>query len=205
MAALPPAPDNQHTHEDPNTGSTFHVLLYRTKGVAVVTGQLKPAPVEGEHVMWVAACPPEIRASVMGSGLPFASHDQAFENTPNTGWAMTGPHGEVRIELQIPGAYYTGLGTVLIPPTLFIHYKEAGTSNDAQKSQQHLVHVPIDLPVAFRLNTYPMQFTAPRSSPNFYTVSPEPLARSQEAILRASAYPSDNVMPENFWGTKPPR
>jgi len=34
---------------------------------------------------------------------------------------------------------------------------------------------------------------------------PEKGARSQEAILRASAYPSTNTMPDNFWGERPPR
>lgn len=44
----------------------------------------------------------------------------------------------------------------------------------------------------------------PRLSAMFYC-EPEKGARSQEAILRASAYPATNTMPDNFWGDRPPR
>jgi hypothetical protein len=38
----------------------------------------------------------------------------------------------------------------------------------------------------------------------FYS-EPEKGARSQESILRSSAYPLTNSMPDNFWGDRPPR
>jgi len=34
---------------------------------------------------------------------------------------------------------------------------------------------------------------------------PEKGARSQESILKASAYPGGEAMPDNFWGDRPPR
>jgi hypothetical protein len=65
--------------------------------------------------------------------------------------------------------------------------------------------VQVDDGIPFRMLTYPAPPTKkPRISPMFYC-EPEKGARSQEAILRASAYPSTNTMPDNFWGERPPR
>jgi hypothetical protein len=181
-----------------NIHGSFKVDIDRSSQAAVVTGRLLEMP-DSMKLTYVAAAPVEWRSSFTGSGLPFTSKDQAFHNTPNQGTAMVNEADRsFRVPLTIPGAYYVGLGTVLVPPTLFLTF----TTQQGRKSV--VTHVPVDQPVAFRFNTYPMQFTAPRASPEFYKIVPEPLARSQEAILRASAYPTDNVMPRNFWGTKPP-
>jgi hypothetical protein len=59
--------------------------------------------------------------------------------------------------------------------------------------------------VPFRMLTYPSApQTRSRIDASFYEVPEQPV-RSQEDILRASAYPSKiEAMPPNFWGTRPP-
>ena len=43
----------------------------------------------------------------------------------------------------------------------------------------------------------------PRKCPLFYH-NPRLTVRSQEQILRDSGYPSENKMPDDFWGKRPP-
>ena len=53
--------------------------------------------------------------------------------------------------------------------------------------------------------TYPQTpITISRESPKFYDGGFQMPIRTQEQILRDSAYPSNNKMPKNFWGLKPP-
>ena len=177
-----------------NQNGKFTVEISRDRRTVTVSGKLIHTP-DDKIIAYVAAAPVEFRSSVMGSGLPYMSKEQAFFNTPNQGIARC-DNQSFRLSIDMPGSYYAGLGTVLIPPTLFLTYMIKGNNI--------VTHIPMDEPFAFRFNTYPMQYTAARTSPEFYKISPEPMVRSQEAILRASAYPSDNVMPDNFWGTKPP-
>jgi hypothetical protein len=173
---------------------TFIVMYSPGRTEIQIRGQLENNPDE-QKIAFLAAAPVEFRTSIMGSGLPYATKEQAFHNTPNQGVVPVSKKQFV-ITMETPGSYYVGLGTVLIPPVVFLTYLIKGDSI--------IVQLPVDDPFAFRFNTYPMQFTAPRSSPLFYSICPEQPARSQEEILRASAYPSDNQMPPNFWGTKPP-
>ena len=196
--AAPPAPQAsaEITKEYRDNTGTFSITT-TPRGVTV-TGKLSGGALPDERVVtYAAAAPVEGRASFSGSGLPFATKEQAFENSPNQGVANVNADGSFRVELRTPSSYYVGLGTVLVPPTLFLSF--------LVKSKQVLTHIPLGPPIAFRFNTYPMQYTAARTSPTFYSVGAEVPARSQEQILRASAYPADNTMPANFWGTRPPR
>ena len=158
-------------------------------------GKLPKMPDE-KTVTFIAAAPADVRASFSGSGLPFADKEQAFYDTPNEGTALIEPDGSFSIKMLTPGSYYVGLGTVLVRPTVFLTFTMTG--------KRTVTHVPVDDPIAFRYGTYPMQFTKPRDSPSFYHIDEDILPRTQEQILRASAYPEDNTVPHNFWGTKPP-
>lgn len=159
-------------------------------------GKLLAVPDDG-IVTFIAAAPVDRRASHWGSGLPFMSREQALFGTPNEGDVAVERDGSFSISLETPAAFYAGLGTVLVPPTLFLTY--------LRKGKRISSHVPVDDPVAFRFGTYPAQFTAGRKGPEFYRAAvPQGAPRTQEQILRASAYPADNLMPRNFWGSRPP-
>jgi hypothetical protein len=159
-----------------------------------VTVSLSQIP-DGGRVRYRAAAPPDYRASYSGSALPFANTKQAFGNTPNSGEVIAKDGQTVQLKLRYPNAYYAGLGTVYIPPTVYVEYSSAG------KLVREALRISDGVP--FRTLTYPAYNTRPRSSCMFYDAGDLPV-RSQEAILRASEYPQANEMPDNFWGTKPP-
>ena len=143
-------------------------------------------------VQWVAAAPADYRSSFSGSGLPFVDAKMAFYNTPNHGTASVEPDRTVAVDLYAPNSYYVGLGTVRVPPTLHLVYTVGGrTVRQA---------VPVGQGIPFRSLTYP----GTRENTMFYAPE-QPRIRSQEEILRASAYPSTNQEPADFWGARPAR
>jgi hypothetical protein len=163
--------------------------------------QLRQVPDDGQ-ADYIAAAPPDFRASFNGSALPFASPQQAFDGTPNRGRVHVGTTGQVSLQLAaMPNSYYIGLGTVYVAPTVHLAYKAGGKL------------VRESFPVAesgvpFRMLTYPTfdNKTRARSSCMFYDNTDLPV-RSQEAILRSAGYPQNKEnekMPQNFWGLKPP-
>lgn len=174
---------------------TFEIAYSGTRDI-LVTGTIHKRPDNG-YLTYTAAAPAEVHMSVAGSGLPYMSREQAFHATPNTGLAKVDKRGNVEIRLELPGSYYVGLGTILVPPTLFLTY--------ARKGSVVATHVPLAPPIAYRFCTYPMQFVKPRTGPMFYEVRDEPLPRTQEQILRDSQYPVDGLMAPDFWGKRPPR
>jgi hypothetical protein len=152
---------------------------------------IKSAP-DGGQIYFLAAAPPDYRSSFSGSALPFANADQAFYNTPNRGVVKVALDGSFEITLRVPNSYYVGHGTVRVPPTLHIVYYNRGerVSSSLQVSEG----------VPYRSLTYP----AKRANAMFYSPYDSD-ARSQEEILRASAYPDVNTEAPNFWGSKPPK
>lgn len=162
-----------------------------------VTGKINDTVKHGK-IKYVAACPIDRRASWTGSGLPFANATQAFFNTPNQGEIELSKDNMFNIKMTLPNSYYVALGTVMIPPTVFILY------NNGIRD----FRVPIQLSdvVPFRMLTYPNgQFTAARKDPSFYEGNDDLPVRTQEQILMDSAYNPAVGMPENFWGLRPRR
>lgn len=163
------------------------------RGRVVVRGALSQPPDDG-RLFYAAPAPVDRRASFSGSGLPYASAEQAYGGlNPNRGEvALRGPGLEFEIQLEAPSAYYEGLGTALVAPRLHMAYRSGGVEMRSS--------IALGEPVPFRTLTYQAQ----RAGPGFY--SPEdPSVRSQEAVLRASAFPARNAQPADFWGGKPAR
>ena len=165
----------------------------------IVKGHINEHIKDGK-LYYVAAAPPDYRATFTGSGLPFASQVQAFENTPNKGSVdVQGHGGEFEIHLMTPNSYYVGLGTVYIPPMLYLEYiAENGTKRN--------VSVKLSRGIPYRSLTHPGpgQGVAARANAMFYATQFKLPVRSQEQILRDAGYPADNVMDADFWGMKPP-
>ena len=171
-------------------------INFQGKGNLVIQGKLKNVSAVSKLFYWAAA-PPTYGTSFSGSGMPYPDPLTAYDRTPNKGFLDVN-NGNFTINLKYPNAYYIGLGSVYIPPHVNFKVCEQG-KNDTYFSIQ------IDDGIPFRMLTYPAPPTKkPRTTPMFYC-EPEKGARTQEAILLASAYPGTNKMPDNFWGERPPR
>ena len=169
-------------------------------GSLTVDLRLSPQPDMGTTVRFAAAAPPERRASAEGSCLPFANETQAFEGSRamrGVARAVVGDYPTYRVQLRaVPNAYYADLGTVRVPPAVFVTYTHGG--------KQVRGAAKVDEGVPFRTLTYP----ALRGSAAFYDVATK-AARSQPDILYASAFPPNPAKtqastPDEFWGGKPP-
>ena len=171
-------------------------VTYKGTGDLVVQGQLKSALPKSTIYFWAAA-PPTYGTSFSGSGMPYPNPLVAYDRTPNKG-VVNVVNGQFNFSIKYPNAYYIGLGSLYIPPHINFKVCSPGAADS-------YFSVQIDDGVPFRMLTYPAPPTKkPRLSAMFYC-EPEKGARSQEAILRASAYPVTNTMPDNFWGERPPR
>ena len=171
-------------------------MNYNGNGDLVIKGQLAVAG-PSKLYFWAAA-PPTFGSSYSGSGMPYPDPSVAYDRTPNKGLIEVSTAGNFTINMKYPNAYYVGLGSLYIPP--HVNFKVC-----APGMEDNYFSVQIDGGIPFRLLTWPAPPSKkPRTSAMFYC-EPEKGARSQEAILRASAYPSTNTMPDNFWGERPPR
>jgi hypothetical protein len=160
----------------------------------VIRGRVQEL-LQDNSIYYIAASPPDYRATYTGSGLPFANETQAFDNTPNLGKAYVN-NGVFEFSIMYPNSYMRGLGSIQIPPTVFFEYK-----NMAGETKSFSVKISEGLP--YRSLTYPYE-NCPRKDATFYSVHHcLPIRKNQEAILRDSQYPSTNIMPKNHWGLKP--
>lgn len=162
-----------------------------------VTGRVKSLGYT--KMMFWAAESPEVKLSFSGYGLPYANPDMAYENTTNSGIVELDNLGNFEFLLKYPNAYYVGLGSLYIPP----HVNLKLFSNNEPDNK--VISLKIDEGIPFRTLTYPSPPSKnPRQDPMFY-MSYWQGARTQEEILKAKAYPDQNMMPDNFWGTAPPQ
>lgn len=160
-----------------------------------LTGNIEE-PVKDKTLYYIAATPPDHRASFTGSGLPFANQLQAFDNTPNQGQVTLDDQNRFKIDLIMPNSYMVGLGSVTVGPVVYLQY-----INMEGSLRTITVHISHGIP--YRSLTYPM-YPRARRNVTFYDSQFYLPVRTQEQILRDSAYPRTNVMPENHWGLKPP-
>lgn len=163
-------------------------------------------PSGATDVRYIAARPVDRRASFSGSGLPYTNARQAFEGTPYHGRAKVLENDLVEIRVsatRLPGAYYADMKGTLVPPTIYLWWKD-GTSGETRRG-----HVVVSAATPFRSISMPRRPEGQARAVKFYD-NEVPVVRSQEAILIASAYPSADAErgnarePVNFWGTRPP-
>jgi hypothetical protein len=168
------------------------IVQHNGEGNITISGVLKGYENQDVDIIYWAAAPATRGIGFSGSGLPYAKPDQAYDQTPNQG-AARATGGQFQIKLTSPNSYYVGLGSLYVSPTL--HIKVCGNKT--------VHHIPISHGIPFRTLTHPAPPTKnPRSNPMFYCTGTLPV-RSQEQILRDSAYKHDQPMPDNFWGLRP--
>lgn len=184
-----------------NTETNFETMFCRgkinimTNKDLIIRGRIDDT-VQGGEIFYAAASPADHRATFTGSGLPFYNQLQAFDNSPNIGYAKLDEKNNFTIQLMVPNSYAVGLGSVIVPPTVYIEYTNG--NNEAR-----LITVKVSEGIPFRHLTYPMNPRA-RMDATFYDSQFGLQVRSQEQILLESAYPKVNKTPSNYFGTKPP-
>ena len=149
----------------------------------------------GVIVKYWAAAPPECGQSYTGSGRPFPNPEIAFEKTPNKGYAKV-EGNEFNLVLKLPNSYYKDCGRILIPPA--VRFKLCD-SRGTTLSKVYTIH--LGEPIPFRAETWDNKRDW-NEGPLFYCDEGLPI-RTQEQILRDSAYPKVMAEPPNFWGLKP--
>jgi len=148
---------------------------------------------------YVAPNPPTYMTSYYGSGTAYPNPEIAFDKSPNVGCFKTGPLGNFKLVLKSPCGYYIRMGTIYQPPHVMLY-------NEENKIGEGLLNIILGEGIPYRPQTYtPPPTSWPNTGATFYT-NPliAGLVRSQEQILRDSAYPSTNHWYKNFWGLKPP-
>ncbi len=166
-------------------------------GEYVISGNTD-AP-DGTMVLYWAANPPNYMTNFSGSGLPFPCPEMAFDNTPNKG-AVKVVDGSFKFNIHYPNSFYAGHGNNYIEP--HIYYRLCG-----DPSIEHKVNtIKIGEGIPYRTLSYP-QNILPNVNKGVYFYDGEDTLpiRTQENILRDSAYPSKNITHDNFWGLKVPR
>ena len=170
------------------------VVLNKGSGNITIKGKVDTTSSNPTILYW-ASSPPNFNTSYSGSGLPYANPEQAYDRSPNVG-AVKAENGEFEFNIFYPNSYYVGLGSLYIPP--HVHLKVC----DGKNEKYHSIKISEGIP--FRTLTYPAPPSKkPRKCPLFYH-NPRLTVRSQEQILRDSGYPSENKMPDDFWGKRPP-
>lgn len=91
---------------------------------ATVTGTAHPLP-DDMQVRWIAAAPPDRRTSFSGSGLPFASQDQAF-HAPQSGVQPVEPSGKFVIVLEAPNSFHVRSSEHPVPPQVVVEWVSRG-------------------------------------------------------------------------------
>jgi hypothetical protein len=177
-------------------------IVNNLNGNITVKGRLKINQPEAKVVYW-AANPPDGTYSFNGRGLPYPSPDIAFEKTVNKGSIMA-VNGEFEFKIYYPNSYYVGLGSLYIPPHVFIKICD-GVSEKIES-----IKLGEGIPYRTLIPPGPPSSNF-RISPMFYENNKlkDMDVRTQEQILRDSAYPEFNIIPpkipDNFWGLRPPR
>ncbi len=91
-----------------------------SSGNMIVEGRLKPHQPKNAVVKYWAAAPMDRMTSFTGSGLPFASAEMAYENTPNRG-TVKAVDGKFSFPIFKPNSFYVKGGTQLLPPHVLIN------------------------------------------------------------------------------------
>jgi hypothetical protein len=165
-------------------------VIRNPNGKVHINGQVTKYGTQEMSIRWMAAKEAHRGTSFSGSGLPYHSPEQAFDNSSNKG-LISSPDGSFGIELgSLPGAYYTGLGSIYVPPTVMFEI-----STNSSRFRTHLVLSEEGMPFRWIAGSVP----GPRGPQNeneigramFYSGREDlGLFQNQEAILRYKGYPS---------------
>lgn len=139
-------------------------------------------------IRFIAPAPAKHNSSFTGSGLPYASKEQAYDLTPNIGVLKCNQtETTFKIKMKRPNSYYEF--DEIIHPTLKLLYD----NNDEFDIPLH------DETIPYRSLGYPM-LRKKQKEAFYHRQLP---IRSQEQIIRDSEFPIKED--PSFWGLKPPK
>lgn len=183
--------------EHPSHGEGVDGIVIRNQdGTVTVTGRVTALGIQPQKIKWIAATPVTRGIGFAGSGMPYPNREIALADTPHMG-EFTSPDGSFQLKLRgIPAGYFAGLGSVYVPPLIEFY------SNGIKDGK--VVHTALwinDTAAPFRwssgapatLRAAPAEVGAMGRSMYYLGREDLPLFDSQEAALRARAYPSDNT------------
>ena len=93
--------------------------IYQDNLIFIVKGR---AP-SNSLIKYSASAPADLRMSYAGSGLPFATPEQAYSNSPNIGETKVEADGSFEFLLYAPNSYYVHGGTTLLLPHVHLAIK----------------------------------------------------------------------------------
>jgi hypothetical protein len=178
------------------SGFVEGIKVTKNNFVYYIEGEVTMLSMKNVYIKYSACNPPTYNGSFTGSGLPFPSEDVAYENSPNRG-VVEVVNGRFKFTIKYPNSYYINLGTVYVPPHVKIMLVDC---NNEPLSEPQVIDLGEGIP--FRTLTWPKERDWNKGS-LFYD-NKNLTVRTQYEILLDSAYPLQNTMPRNFWGTKPP-
>jgi hypothetical protein len=154
-------------------------------GKIVVNGNVGGAAT----IKWRAAAPPTRGHSFSGAGLPHPNQEQAYD-VRSTGGTITTKLGDYRIVLdEAPGAYYSGLGSIYVPP----HVELEITTLDGRTTKENVLMDKFAVRHRWISGAPPGHAVTEGVNEDegramFHRWNPDGGVRSQEAILRSRGY-----------------
>jgi hypothetical protein len=167
-------------------------VKYTNNNSFIISGNVNTNFFEKRFIKYTAANPPTYNNSFSGSALPYPTEEIAYENTPNRG-VVEIVNGKFSFTIRYPNSYYINIGTIFVKP----HLKLILVDKD-NKTMGDIKVVQLGESAPFRTLTWPIQRDW-NKGPLFYQNNNLPV-RTQYEVLLDSAYPSENIIPKNFWG-----
>ena len=175
-------------------------LMKNEEGLYIVSGKIqgslsKYIPQKNVLLKYWASNSPTFSSSFSGSGLPYPNEKIAFENSDNVGTVSLN-NGSFLIKINYPNSYYSKLGTQFISPEIKLRLID---TNGKALSEIYKINLGDGIPYRSLTWNHKRNWN---NGPLFYKNNKLPI-RTQEQILRDSAYPKTNQEYSNFWGLKP--
>jgi hypothetical protein len=183
--------------EHPSSGHGVEAVIKRnpTDGSVTVSGKVTGLGSTPQKIIWKAAAPVTRGIGFAGSGQPYPNKHIAFENTPNQG-VVESADGSFTLQLKgIPAGYYSGLGSIYIPPMIEFQCVGPGGKQFQTSLWVNDTAVPYRWTAGAPATMRPDVNTEDSTGRAMYYFGREnlPLFDNQEAQLRARAYPGDMV------------
>ena len=168
-------------------------------GSVTVRGQVTGLGTVPQKIIYIAAAPVTRGIGFAGSGQPYPNKEIAYSNTPNTG-VIDSPDGNFTIELKgIPAGYFSGLGSIYVPPCVDFTCFAAPNEVKGQKKMYHTTLIINETAAPWRWGSgapapmRPEPDTPDATGRAMYYFGREelPLFNNQEAQLRARGYPGE--------------
>lgn len=177
-------------------------------GRVQITGRVLAVEPQSMKIEWRAAAPATRGIGFAGSAQPYPNRHIAFDHTPNIG-ETTSRDGSFTIELSgMPAGYYTGLGAMYVPPVVEFYV----TPDYSKQTFKLLLAIAtVAAPYRWTGGAPPTLLPTPNTAEStgramFYagnSIGHGPIFPTQEAALRARAYPAAESHEATPWATIP--